>query len=124
MCIIAIRSRRNIKSSKKQKVIDIRKDVSRDTSFLVGCCVKGRKSCGANTGTEDCRIKIVSSSSKHLARISWGKFNNLIRTKTQIKHFARISRLHTKQTSRTNILGENLIILFAQPHFRNLLFRI
>ena len=41
MRIIAIRSRRNIKSSKKQKITDKRKDVSRDTSFLVGWEIEG-----------------------------------------------------------------------------------
>ena len=90
MCIVAICSRRNLESSKKQKIIDIRKDVSCDTSFLVGWCVKERKSCGANTGTEDCRTNVGQDIRKHLHEY----------------------------------LGENLIILFAQPHFRNLLFRI
>ena len=36
MCIVAIRSRGNFESSKKQKVIDNNKGVSCDTSFLVG----------------------------------------------------------------------------------------
>ncbi|MDU7501481.1 MAG: hypothetical protein E7K75_02835, partial [Finegoldia magna] len=58
MRIIAIRSRRNLESSKKQKIIDNNKGVSCDTSFLVGCCVKGRKSCGANT----CSIKTKQTS--------------------------------------------------------------
>ena len=41
MRIIAIRSRRNLESSKKQKIIEIGKDVSRDTSFLVGWEIEG-----------------------------------------------------------------------------------
>ncbi len=78
MRIIAIRSGRNIKSNKKQKIIDNNKGVSCDTSFLVG---ERGKSCKTNVG-------------------EW---------QANISH---------------EYLGENLIILFAQPHFRNLLFRI
>ena len=112
MRIIAIRSRRNIKSNKKQKIIDNNKGVSCDTSFLVGWCVKERKSCGADTEIGSCRIKFVSSSSKHLANSTDQAF----------------CTNYLQDTSQANIsheyLGENLIILFAQPHFRNLLFRI
>ena len=42
MRIIAIRSGRNIKSNKKQKIIDNNKGVSCDTSFLVGWEIENR----------------------------------------------------------------------------------
>ena len=42
MRIVAIRSRRNLESGKKQKVIDNNKGVSRDTSFLVGWEIENR----------------------------------------------------------------------------------
>ena len=46
-----------------------------------------------------CRTHVGQKVSKHLARISWGKFNVL--TKIQIKHFARISRLLKFVISKT-----------------------
>ena len=69
MRIIAIRSRRNIKSSKKQKIIDNNKGVSCDTSFLVG--ESGEKLCVADTGIESCSTNVGQNTSKHLTRISW-----------------------------------------------------
>ncbi len=69
MCIVAICSRGNLESSKKQKIIDNNKGVSCDTSFLVE---RGEKELQDTRRSENPQTS---------------------RTITQIKHFARISRL-------------------------------